>query len=73
MGERKLKVHNKLIRDKIPQIIVESWSKSNIQKLDDKQYELSLNEKLQEELNEFYQEDNISELADLVEVIHGFK
>ncbi|MFB3168468.1 nucleoside triphosphate pyrophosphohydrolase [Neobacillus sp. 179-C4.2 HS] len=64
-------VYNKLIRDKIPKIIEQSGKQAVIETLDDSRYEITLKEKLQEELKEFYEDDSLTELADLVEVIHA--
>lgn len=61
--------HNKLVRDKIPDIIEKSGKKPRIEILNDENYKKYLDEKLQEELNEYYSTDNVEELADLVEVI----
>ena len=64
-------VYNKLIRDKIPEIIEESGRKHTIEVLPDKEYLVELNKKLQEELNEYYEDQSVNELADLVEVIYA--
>lgn len=64
-------VYNKLIRDKIPEIIEESGREPKIQVLSDKEYLIELNKKLQEELNEYYEDQSINELADLVEVVYA--
>lgn len=39
--------------------------------LDDKEYLNELNKKLQEEMKEYLEDNNIEELADIVEVIYG--
>lgn len=64
-------IYNKLIRDKIPEIIEKSGNKCTIRNLDDKEYIDSLNKKLQEELNEYYENEDIEELADLVELVYS--
>ena len=64
-------IYNKLIRDKIPQIIKESGNTPIVETLNDKQYLLALDKKLQEELNEYYENFSIEELADLVELVHA--
>lgn len=63
--------YNKLIRDKIPQIIKAQGNTPVVEILDDKQYIKELNKKLQEELNEYYEDNSVEELADLVQVIHA--
>lgn len=64
-----MKVYNKLVRDKIPQIIEAAGKKHHTHILDDKAYLTSLNQKLQEELDEYLEDESVEELADMVEVI----
>ncbi len=70
--------YNKLIRDNIPEIIKKNGQKAEICVLSDDDYKTSLQEKLLEEVNEYFQDNNISEIADILEVIealcvlHGF-
>ncbi len=66
-----MKVYNKLIRDKIPEIIESTGKKYKIEVLDDLQYKHALDEKLKEELDEYLTDDTVNELADLVEVIYA--
>ncbi len=67
-----MKTYNKLVRDKIPEIIKEKDNKVPIFRiLDDKEYLFELNKKLLEEVNEYIEENNVEELADIVEVIYG--
>lgn len=66
-----MKIYNKLIRDQIPAIIEVSGKKADIEVLNDADYLRALNDKLQEELNEYNEEQDINELADLVEVIYA--
>lgn len=63
--------YNKLIRDNIPKIIDDDGKNYSIKHLNDDQYIIYLNEKLQEELDEYYQNNNIEELADIIEVIYA--
>lgn len=63
--------YNKLIRDKIPQIIESSGKKAIVERLNDEKYIDNLNSKLGEELQEYLESNNIEELADLVEVIYA--
>jgi len=70
-----LKIYNKLVRDKIPQIIEDSGKVCTVEKLDTAEYVDALKTKMQEELEEFLEaseEHQLEELADLVEVIHSF-
>ena len=64
-------IYNKLIRDKIPEIIKSSGNECEIRILENKEYIIELNKKLQEELNEYYEDQSVDELADLVEVIYA--
>jgi len=63
--------YNKLVRDKIPEIIEASGKKYTVESMDKKEHLNYLIKKLQEELNEYYENNEIEELADLVEVIYG--
>ena len=68
---RDVKVYNKLIRDRIPQIIEQSGKKAIIKKVSGKEYLDLLNAKLSEELQEYLDNQSIEELADLVEVVYA--
>lgn len=63
--------YNKLIRDKIPEIIEQSGKRPVIEELDDKAYKKYLDAKLGEELQEYLEADNTDELVDIVEVIYA--
>lgn len=63
--------YNKLIRDKIPEIIEKSGKKAAWETLDLKLYKQYLDKKLEEELQEYLECNNEEELADLVEVIYA--
>jgi predicted house-cleaning noncanonical NTP pyrophosphatase (MazG superfamily) len=63
--------YNKLVRDKIPDIIEMAGKKVIIEKVDEAIYKKLLDEKLGEELQEYLCSDNIEELADLVEVVYA--
>ena len=47
------KTYNKLIRDRIPEIIEKAGHESKVRVLDDDEYFTSLCKKLQEEVDEF--------------------
>lgn len=66
-----IKKYNKLVRDKIPQIIEQSGKKLVVEKLSDEAYINYLNSKLGEELSEYTENESVEELADLVEVIYA--
>jgi len=66
-----IKVYNKLIRDKIPQIIAQSGKQAIIEEVSGKEYLELLNAKLGEELQEYIDSQSVEELADLVEVVYA--
>ena len=64
-----MKAYNKLVRDKIPEIIKESGRQCDYIIADKKeQLELLIN-KLDEEVLEFKEDRNLEELADIMEVL----
>ncbi|MGM0411388.1 MAG: phosphoribosyl-ATP pyrophosphohydrolase [Bacillota bacterium] len=66
-----MKTFNKLIRDKIPKIIEEAGNDYEMEVLNDEDYYEALNEKLQEELDEYLESKEVMELADIVEIIYA--
>ena len=64
------KKYNKVVRDKIPEIIADSGKKCNTKQLDDKSFLTELEKKLTEEVNEYSESKDVEELADLLEVIY---
>ena len=66
-----MKIFNKLVRDKIPQIIESNNEICHVEILDEKTYLEKLNEKLQEEMREYLESGEIEELADLEEVLRA--
>ena len=66
-----MKIYNKLVRDKIPDIIKKDSRKPITKILNDEEYKKELDKKLQEEVKEYLEDNNIEELADIVEVIYG--
>ena len=66
-----IRTYNKLVRDKIPEIIGSSGKTCSIEVLADKDYLNALDEKLDEELAEYHRDQSIEELADLLEVIRA--
>ncbi len=66
-----MKVYNKLVRDKIPEIMINGGSKPVIHVLNDEEYLTELHKKLLEEVNEYLLDNNIEELADIMEVFYA--
>ena len=65
------KAYNKLVRDKIPAIIQAAGKVCETEILSEEKYLGMLDKKLDEELAEYHQEQNIEELADLLTVIYA--
>jgi predicted house-cleaning noncanonical NTP pyrophosphatase (MazG superfamily) len=64
--------YNKLVRDKIvDRIHLQEEGNCDYRCLDDEEYTKYLEKKLQEEVNEYSESNNIEELADLIEVIYA--
>ena len=66
------RVYNKLVRDKIPDIIKKNNEECIITTLNEEEYKKALEDKLVEELNEVLESNGtsrIEELADMIEVI----
>lgn len=61
--------YNKLVRDKIPEIIKADGQNPITHVANKKEYKQKLLEKLQEEVEEFLKDQNPEELADILEVI----
>ncbi|MFA5004280.1 MAG: nucleoside triphosphate pyrophosphohydrolase [Candidatus Saccharimonadales bacterium] len=64
-----MKIYNKLVRDKIPEIIEADGETPVTRILDEEEYLQELIKKLGEEYEEFKEAVNVEELADLQEVI----
>ena len=65
------KIYNKLVRDRIPEIIEKSGTTCKIRILSDEEYIKMIDAKLGEELLEYHTDKSIEELADLLEVIYA--
>lgn len=66
-----VKKYNKLVRDKIPEIIENSGRKAVVEKVSEEAYILLLHKKLEEECKEYIENKDVKELVDLVEVIRA--
>ena len=64
-------MYNKLVRDRIPEIIENDGKTCETEILSSEKYIEMLDAKLDEELDEYHKDQNIEELADLLEVIYA--
>lgn len=64
-----MKIYNKLVRDRIPEIIARDGKKPVTRTFDDKEYVDELVKKLGEEYEEFKTELSLEEFADIQEVV----
>ena len=64
-----MKIYNKLVRDKIPEIVKSNGETAKTRILSDNEYLDELNKKIQEELVEYLESGEIEELADIEEVL----
>ena len=63
------KNYNKLIRDKIPELIEESGRQVSTKKLSQEEYLQALIDKIVEEINDYRSSENEEEIADIYEVL----
>ena len=66
-----MKVYNKLVRDKIPEIIEADGKTCKTRILSDEEYIASLEAKLNEEVAEYQADKNLEEMADVLEVLQA--
>ena len=64
------KIYNKLIRDKIPEIIMERGAVPITKNVDNEEFEELLKEKLREESEEFIDNNKTDELVDILEIVY---
>ena len=64
-------VYNKLVRDKIPEIIENSGEKAKFYQLSQDAYIRFLEQKLDEEVGEYHCDKTVEELADILEVVYA--
>ena len=64
-----MKEYNKIVRDKIPEIIANDNKKFDMHTVNNDEAIKFLNKKLNEEVSEFQSDNNIEELADIIEVV----
>lgn len=66
-----MKVFNKLVRDKIPEIIKADGKECEIEIASKEEMTKLLEDKLKEEVKEYLEDKNLEELADIMEVLFG--
>lgn len=66
-----VKTYRKLVRDRIPEIIEGNGATCKTEILSPEDYLTMLDAKLDEELAEYHKDQNLEELADLLEVIYA--
>lgn len=66
-----IKTYNKLVRDKIPEIIKSKGEYCKTKILNDDKYIKALDAKLFEECAEYQNSKNVEELADILEVVYA--
>lgn len=68
-------IYNKLVRDRIPEVIDSTGKKFSTRILNESDYIIELKKKAYEELEEYVNtnnlKDSIEELADLLEIMHA--
>lgn len=64
-------VYNKLVRDRIPEIIAASGKRCDTRILSEEEYLAMLRTKLHEELAEYEESGELEELADILEILYA--
>lgn len=68
-GENKMK-YNKLVRNEIPEIIAQEGKTVSYRILNEEEYKVALEEKLDEEVIEYHDSKSVEEIADIEEVLN---
>jgi len=63
--------YDKLVRDRIPEIMRDDGAEPTIHTASDDEYVHRLHEKLREETDEFFKDGDVGELADILEVVYA--
>ncbi len=66
-----MRKYNKLVRDRIPEIIAQGGNNAVYHVLSEQDYITELDKKLGEEVNEYLQDKNLEEMADILEVLYA--
>lgn len=70
-GTTNMPIHNKLVRDKIPDIIENTGKTAYCHTLTEEEYIAELDKKLNEECAEYQADKSLEELADMLEVMYA--
>jgi len=65
-----MKIYNKLVRDKIPEVLQSLGKKYSCHIADDEEFLFRLKDKIEEELQELYEDPSPEEMADVLEVLY---
>ena len=63
--------YDKLVRDKIPEVIRQAGKQPVTDTLSHETMAVALDQKLQEEVQEYLESSSVEEMADVLEVLHG--
>jgi predicted house-cleaning noncanonical NTP pyrophosphatase (MazG superfamily) len=63
-------IYNKLVRDRIPEVIESTGGSYEVRMLSDEEFVEYLHSKLNEEFQEYQEYRNVTELADFLEIIY---
>lgn len=66
-----LKKYNKLVRDRIPEVIEKDGHRAKFKTLSEKSFLTALDKKLTEEVKEYQADKSIEEMADVLEVLYA--
>ncbi|WP_142415544.1 nucleoside triphosphate pyrophosphohydrolase [Hathewaya massiliensis] len=66
-----MKIYDKLVRDRIPEVIEKSGKQCEVTLVKNEEKKNLLEKKLLEEVNEYIEDKNLEELADIMEVLFG--
>ncbi|WP_124065688.1 nucleoside triphosphate pyrophosphohydrolase [Clostridium sp. E02] len=66
-----MKKYNKLVRDRIPEVIEMNGHKAKFKTLSEKEYLTALDKKLIEEVKEYQEDKSLEEMADVLEVLYA--
>lgn len=64
-------IYNKLVRDRIPEIIEQDNKTCDVRILNDDEYLKMIDAKLDEEVAEYHKDQNLEELADILEILYA--